>query len=642
MLVREKEILEMLYREQRTFTTSEISLALNISSRTVKADIKKINDKIHSNECWIETKPGVGMHLCFSDIGKKYLESILYKDNDKITDSRRYEVALKLIREKSYITMAQISQDLYFSKSTIANDISELKELFEVYNIVIEKKAKTGIRLAGKEINLRALEVEIIQRLIGSSILDGNRLSSYFPGYIIENIKETLYKADELYNLNITDISFNIILLHLVIAVERNTKGFNSPESRPEDMLITDNIKMISDWIISQVESLLSIKLYPEESTYLSIHIIGAKQGVSEKDILPQIHIPMLQEKIVQVLDEVKLVYGYDFLNDKVLLKALVVHLQSTLIRLRTKTNLKNPYLHRIKHDFPLAFEIAAFIICLYTKDQNIYVNDDEVAYVAMYIAAFLERYKSKTYTRRINIAIACTIGVGCSQLLRARIENCFPNIYIAQMLSANRIETRLDRNNVDLVISTIPLNIEGIDIINVSPMLSESDKELINNWINRSNSMDISLKKKNLENLFYEDICLFRFDCKTQDEVLRILANRMNQQGYVDEGFFSSIKAREEISSTAIGHLFSIPHPFEGHIKKPSIGLITLKKPVQWGDEKVQIVLMLGLDMRMQHQFLDIFTVISSLYMNPVFVDKILKIENFRELKKLIQEVRL
>ena len=43
-LPREKKILHLLYKNENKFTTSQIAAELKVSPRTIKADIKKINE----------------------------------------------------------------------------------------------------------------------------------------------------------------------------------------------------------------------------------------------------------------------------------------------------------------------------------------------------------------------------------------------------------------------------------------------------------------------------------------------------------------------------------------------------------------------------------------------------------------------
>ncbi|MEG1211309.1 MAG: phosphoenolpyruvate--protein phosphotransferase [Leclercia sp.] len=54
---------------------------------------------------------------------------------------------------------------------------------------------------------------------------------------------------------------------------------------------------------------------------------------------------------------------------------------------------------------------------------------------------------------------------------------------------------------------------------------------------------------------------------------------------------------AREAVFSTGLGFSFAIPHSKSEHIEQSTISVARLKKPVQWGDEQAQFIIMLTLN---------------------------------------------
>ena len=107
-----------------------------------------------------------------------------------------------------------------------------------------------------------------------------------------------------------------------------------------------------------------------------------------------------------------------------------------------------------------------------------------------------------------------------------------------------------------------------------------------------------------------------------------------MFQEKYVDHEYVDSVFKREELSSTFVGGIFAMPHAFDGHIHKQGIGLMTLKRPIFWEDEKVQIVFMLAIDSRSKKDFQGIFGEVSNMMEDSVTLEKILKADRFSRLK--------
>ena len=125
----------------------------------------------------------------------------------------------------------------------------------------------------------------------------------------------------------------------------------------------------------------------------------------------------------------------------------------------------------------------------------------------------------------------------------------------------------------------------------------------------------------------------MFDCDLKSKEEVIHLLGSRMITEGYADEGFIDSVFERENLSETALGNLIAIPHAFEGHIKKQGIGIMTLKKPINWGDEKVQLIFLLSLDVTSKDYIKGIFGDVLELTKDKKAMEVILKAREFSEM---------
>lgn len=51
LLAREKKIVTLLIEHEDKLTTTQIATSLKVSSRTIKADIKKINEELEKHSC---------------------------------------------------------------------------------------------------------------------------------------------------------------------------------------------------------------------------------------------------------------------------------------------------------------------------------------------------------------------------------------------------------------------------------------------------------------------------------------------------------------------------------------------------------------------------------------------------------------
>ena len=104
-------------------------------------------------------------------------------------------------------------------------------------------------------------------------------------------------------------------------------------------------------------------------------------------------------------------------------------------------------------------------------------ISEDEIAYLTVYFQSAIEEVINKK-----SVIIVCSSGIGTSHLLEKRIKNYFPEWNIVDVVSAKQLETVLSLKYVDLVISTVQLQI-SIDkpVAYVSALFNKTDERLSN-----------------------------------------------------------------------------------------------------------------------------------------------------------------
>jgi fructose-specific PTS system IIA-like component len=99
---------------------------------------------------------------------------------------------------------------------------------------------------------------------------------------------------------------------------------------------------------------------------------------------------------------------------------------------------------------------------------------------------------------------------------------------------------------------------------------------------------------------LLDRDLVLLESESTTKEEAIREMVDAFYVEGRTDDPdrLEEAIWAREEAYSTGLGHGFAIPHAKTDAVSAGSIGVLKLKKPVEWGsldDQPVQMVILLA-----------------------------------------------
>ena len=78
--------------------------------------------------------------------------------------------------------------------------------------------------------------------------------------------------------------------------------------------------------------------------------------------------------------------------------------------------------------------------------------------------------------------------------------------------------------------------------------------------------------------------------------QVLTFLANFYLKKDFVTVSFKESLFQREELGSTGLKTGIAIPHADPHTVKKTKLAFVTLENPIQWGDTKIQFVVLLAI----------------------------------------------
>lgn len=639
LLERERKILVLLYSKKRKFTANELANALYVSPRTIKTDIKRVMQELEEKKtgCTINTKTGQGIWITYDDNGKKYLEDLLMNGDNLsfvVPETRKYYVALKLLDTEGYISMESIAESLYVSRGTIVSCINELTPVFEKMKVTLEKKVKYGLCLIGEEEQLRIASAYVLRKLVSNQENHiSSKLQPFFEGIDLEKLDDIIQEAGKKLKFILADVSYSELVIQLAIIIKRIKEG-KSCKIKEELNKYSETKEWNITLLLSKcLEEEYKIKISDGDRSYLMMNLLGinthneapiVEENLKNIEKLDANNLKALEE----ILKETGDAYHENLADNNVLKCALFMHLSAMFNRLRNQIRLENCIKHMVKKELIYEVEIASYMARIISERFNIELGENEICDIAMYIGASLELQKAQKDTYNPTVTVVCASGFGTSQFIKARLTHMFPNIIIKKILPIKLAKTEIKPGDQDFVISTIPLKLEGIEVINVSPMLAGNDVIAIDERMNPEKTGIVTERSKKYPNLFglmNEKISILKCDCKSKEEVISLMGSRLVHEKYVDKQYIDSVLKREQLAPTSVGDYFAVPHAFSGHVLKQGIGLMTLKKPIMWGNEKVQIILMLSLDARAQDLFKSVFNELAEITKDTEAVSQIL-----------------
>ena len=572
-----KKEIEMLLDSDSYITYEQLSNAFNVSVATVRLDSEEIKNILKGYDLTLESKRGVGLKIIGEDVSISKLKNVIGFKNKKL-DEISLQILLYLAKNPNkFVTTKEIGSYLNISDSSISKRLRNINKFLDKYKCDIVSVKNKGILLTGEEDGLRKLLIDYTISIVPEQPLKKKEDTATQILNILKIDASEIFKAIEIaqdyLKVRLSDESYNALAIHIAIAIVRIRKGLTT-----EVALRSDKDKFKDEYeaaclIANHIDKAYDIKMDDNEIYYLflhlmAIHILKSDNvcSIDDSDVKANIickDIVSLVENIKQVNIEQK------YVNN------LLIHLRPMINRMEYGIEMQNPLLEQIKTRYPESYGIAWMCNQIFLRECHKAMSEDEAGYLSIHIQTMLESTHSK-----INVVVVCSSGVGISQLLATQIEKKFNNINIIDVCGLEQFKSS-KYDDLQLVISSIHLE-TTYPLIIVSPILNQANIVEITNFVSGFKSES----QQKLE-IFGRVKRLFN----SQEELIDFVGKDLLSKGIVAEGFVESILKREKVNSTSIGNYIALPHGDFETILRPMFYIVTLIKPINWGEDKVDLV---------------------------------------------------
>ncbi|WP_167815086.1 BglG family transcription antiterminator [Sporolactobacillus shoreae] len=619
--VKEAQIIKFILAQKKT-RYADISNYMKLSKRTVAKYLDAIDDIIKPFDLKLVRKQNNGIY--FEGDVRPLFQPLVTSGNGipGTKDERVLYIFSQLLMNFDFVTIQQLAENMFVSRSTVEGDLKEVKAFLEKSHVSLSYGQK-GIRIETTERLRRDLVSKLIRMYWGrgsyakkenGKLTRDIKLPSDLEHlFDSDTLNKVLSSLDEFFyrsRLDFTDYEFQSLAIHLIIAVERIKKN---------KFLATNNTKFELEqntlMLIEILQEKFQIKIPEEEKNYINIHIIAVQRKAMKQDDLIWEDDLIRKNSVAKFLKSNLNLTSYD---DE-LIKGLTLHLLSALKRLHLGLTIFNPYTSQAKRFFPEAYEYALDLKCRILQKYGVDLNEDETAFIALHIESYLERNKANP---ELKIVVVCSSGIGTSRLLEQRIHKYFQNdINITRVLSLQELnETEITE---DIIISTINIDAVSVPVVVVSPFLNNQDIEQIRRIKNSLTGSMIN--SSHFVTLLDPRLIFINPDLKYRDEVIQFISAKLVSFKLAKPEIFQSALEREKLSSTAFNNI-SIPHAQIDYVLDPRIVVLISKKGIVWGEETVNIVFFIALNKKVHKEIESIYQ-----YFNEILEDssKLNKIKN-------------
>ncbi|WP_152655299.1 BglG family transcription antiterminator [Oceanobacillus sp. CFH 90083] len=486
---RERHILAFLLAARGQKTVKQVADKLNVSTRTIHRELKKLEDVLAAYQLTISKKSGSGIAIRGDAQKKQQLkDKIAQLDGVELSEEERQAILLNtLIQVREPVKLFTLASELNVTIAAISQDLDAMENRIRSFDLELIRKKGYGVEIKGDEVKKRAVLSNLISRHIdlfefvekikaknkeekakGETISD--RLLGLVDPQKLEKVEEQVQEIGRELPYPLADSAYVGLVVHLALAIERLQKGdtIHFDEAYKQEIQEKQEYHIAAK-LIEKLGTAFSIDIPEDEIGYITMHLMGAKRRENQSYLLEEASMDLAhraKELIRRVGEQLRidLSANNQFLND------LTTHLKPAIYRIKQQMNIHNPMLAEIKRDYLELFEVIKE--CTTSVFPDLHIPDEEIAYIVLHFAATLLQTEKH---QNVRVLVICSTGIGTSKMLATKLERKFPEIELAKHQSIFDLD-QAELLEYDVIVSTVLLENLGQSYVHISPMLTEDE----------------------------------------------------------------------------------------------------------------------------------------------------------------------
>ena len=257
-----------------TLPQDELAQRLSVSTRTVRADITALNTLLAQYGAQFILNRGSGYQLKIDNpTSFQALEETAPKAQHvpRTAQDRITFLLVRFLTSAFSIKLEDLADEWFVSRATLQNDMVEVRERFQRYQLTLETRPRHGMKLFGSEVSIRACLTDLLWELTQQGDIappiGAEAFAAEVPA-LLDNIKQHYPMAWDMtlaavsswgkytpYTISENEIGF--LVLHIGVGLERHYNiGY---QRQPQVLLVCDT----SNAMVRMIEAILQRK-YPQ------------------------------------------------------------------------------------------------------------------------------------------------------------------------------------------------------------------------------------------------------------------------------------------------------------------------------------------------------------------------------------------
>lgn len=598
------------------YKLDDLAQLLSLSTRSIRNYLSRISSFLSEQKMSHLIKiTNKGIAFIGDSGDGKLLTSLLIDTNFysyKLSSEERIDIiALKLMLSKKGCTISSLVKQFNVSRVTIIKDMDQVRFLICRNNMALDSSTSHGYLLMASEKDRRELIAKIAFHSFDNYPFYANMINiyefyidkEYYKDTIYDDYEEIIKKAEDEYNIRVSDVYFEKVLFTLKLMTYRMLRGCTiTMESAETQSVKRLSVYQIAGYILTAIKNKHGIK-YPEsEMAYLAnklyeYHFYQHRFIEDNRSIQKHIVIYNFLEKVGTEL-------RIPLFNDSQLIEQLGKHLCDMKKVHNSGAIIHNDFRVQIIKEYNIYYKIISKYKGIMENHFGYAFSEDEIAFIILYIVVAIERHFEDDTVPKV--VVVCHTGIGTANFLVEELKANF-KIKVLTSTSSHKLEDVLRQYDYDLIISTINLPDTVDNWIKVNPMLEDNDiinlqraffkmkKDKRRNILTRmqhknENERSPALSIQGLEQILSTDKIILEVDCKDWQEAIRSAANILLDKGSITHEYIQAIE--DSVVENGAYFVFcpgvALAHagPLNGVVRF-DISMIRLRTPVCFGHKE-------------------------------------------------------
>lgn len=596
---REQLLLQLLLEQKEFRPASFFQKQLNVSPKTVYNNLTTLEKKLKDSGLAIKKVPRKGIFLSGSESAKQNGYRLLAKKETKLElfspNYRKIFIFANYLFSVKPMHYQEFSEYFYISNQSIKKDVDEIVA-FCRFHQVSTKMTTSGLKLTSVESAAQNVFKSFLEKYTDAKASENLLVSNLFDSKVLDLTKKFVSDMTQTIGHPVNNYSIESLKLSLRIFLSRLLidKHIEKQEHLVFDELRRMKFYMIAVDFAEMIQQQLPVQFSDTDIQYVCSLLLA--HGIEPFGQMDEPHESTTTNCTKQIIQKMSHMLNADLTQDKLLLQTLLAHIVPMIHRSKTGILLKNPLIKSIKKQYSTMYTLTKYAIGDLEERFQILLTEDEVSFLTIHFQLAFEKIKITNH-----ILIVCQSGFATSELIFNRIKQTIAADTVLEIIPLSKLaSTSLEA--VDLIISTIPLDITAPPVIYISPLPTTEEIGRISAKIsnlneNEKNFYSKKYQKTTLLQKYLDPTFLFvKKKFRTKKDVLDFLADDYLKKKLVTTKFKHSLFEREELGSTGLKTGVAIPHADPHTVKETKLAFLTLDAPITWGDTKIQLIVLLAI----------------------------------------------